>query len=177
MSPNSAKHNVFLSFYHKDDKHYRDKFEELFEDICNVKCVHEGDIADENSHDYIKTLIQEHYISGSSVVVVLIGPKTYCRKHVDWEISAGLNKKVGGYSGLFGLALPTHSDYLRDKYDASITPARLVDNLKSKYAEYHDWTENENFIKDWIEVAFNAREDKVDQISNSREQFDYNRCG
>lgn len=35
-------------------------------------------------------------IEDSSVLVVLAGPYTWGRKHADWEISAALNKKVGG---------------------------------------------------------------------------------
>ncbi|MBN1234575.1 MAG: TIR domain-containing protein [Methanotrichaceae archaeon] len=30
-------------------------------------------------------MIHLKYIEDSSVLVVLVGPKTYCRKHVDWE--------------------------------------------------------------------------------------------
>ena len=52
-----------------------------------------------------KELIRENYISDTSVVVVLVGKNTYCRKHVDWEISAGLLNNAG----LIGLALPSHS--------------------------------------------------------------------
>jgi hypothetical protein len=166
---------VFISYYHKDDQNYRNWFEKLFENLFISKSVEPGDIDSDNSTEYIKRLVQEGFISDASVVVVLVGPNTWKRKHVDWEISAGLNRKVGGYSGLMGLCLPNHSDYGRDKYNAELVPPRLVDNLKSGYAKFYDWTKEPNIIRDWIEEAFKNRIDKADRIDNSREQYKYNR--
>jgi len=171
-----TKHKVFISYYHNDDQYYRNRFEELFGHIFINSSVKPGDIATDLSDEYIKRLIQLNCISGSSVIVVLIGAKTYCRKHVDWEISAGLNKKVGGYSGLVGLCLPSHPDYSRSNYDPNITPPRLADNLKSEYARYYNWTESEGSIKKWVEEAFNARVNRANRIDNSRMQFINNRC-
>jgi len=176
LKSETVKHKVFISYYHKDDEYYRNKFEDLFGDLFINKSVKPGDIDASNSTDYIKHLIQENYISDASVTIVLVGPKTYCRKHVDWEISATLNKKVGGYSGLLGLCLPTHPDYQKDNYTQSIVPARLVDNLKTKYANLYDWTESRDNIKKRVEIAFNNRVDIKDSIDNSRTQFSYNLC-
>jgi len=177
-SEKDTRHKVFISYYHKDDEKYkyREKFEELFGHIFINKSVEGGDIAPDNSDGYIKRLIQQNYITDTSVLVVLVGPKTYCRKHVDWEISAALNKKVGGYSGLLGLCLPTHPDYDKDKYNPDIVPPRLVDNLKSGYANFYDWTKDESKIKKWVKEAFQARIDKADKIDNSMEQFKDDRC-
>lgn len=169
----SDKHKVFISYYHKDDQFYRDKFEELFGNIFINKSVEDGDIDDDNSDEYIKRLIQDEYISDCSVVVVLCGPNTWKRKHVDWEISAGLSKKVGGYSGLIGIHLPTHPDYKNDKYNSSNIPARLADNLSTKFASIFDWTESSDAIKKHIQDAFDRRGDD-DKIDNSREQLDDN---
>jgi hypothetical protein len=110
------------------------------------------------------------------VVVVLVGPKTYCRKYVDWEIYAGLTKKVGGYSGLVGILLPNHSNYAEKTYERDLVPPRLVDNFKSEYAKFYYWTENENSIKKYIEEAFSARKSKSNRINNSRPQYQRNRC-
>lgn len=170
------KHKVFISFYHKDDQEYRDKFEDLFGHLFINKSVEEGDIDEEDSDEYIKRLIQEDYITDASVLVVLVGQKTYCRKHVDWEISAALNKKVGGYSGLLGLLLPSYPGYGENKYDPDTIPARLNDNIKSGYAKLYKWTEDENKIQRRIEEAFQARVDKADKIDNSRKQMEYNTC-
>lgn len=167
------KHKVFISYYHKDDQYYRDKFEELFGHLFINKSVEDGDIDSDNSDEYIKRLIQDDYISDASVVVVLCGPNTWKRKHVDWEISAGLNKKVGGYSGLLGIHLPTHPDYKNDKYNSNNIPARLSDNLKTDFAKIIDWTESAEVIKKRIQEAFDNRT-KDDLIDNSREQMEEN---
>jgi hypothetical protein len=175
-SKKDTQHKVFVSYYHKDDEYYRNRFEELFGHLFINKSVEPGDIDTDLSTEYIKRLIQQNYITDTSVLVVLVGPKTYCRKHVDWEISAALNKKVSGYSGLLGLCLPTHPDYDKDKYKADIVPPRLVDNLKSGYAKFYDWTEDESEIKKWVEEAFSNRIEKAHLIDNSRLQFKYNKC-
>src|SRR3989344_3650884 len=169
----SEKHKVFISYYHKGNQKYRDEFERLFGHLFINKSVEEGDIDSDNSDDYIKHLIQDDYISDASVVVVLCGQNTWKRKHVDWEISAGLNKKVGGYSGLLGIHLPTHSDYQKNEYHSNNIPARLADNLKTKFATIIDWTESEEIMKKKIQEAFDDRT-KDDLIDNSREQMDEN---
>jgi len=175
-SQKDTRHKVFISYYHKEDEYYRNRFEELFGHLFINKSVKPGDIDTDISDEYIKRLIQQKYITDASVVLVLVGPKTHCRKHVDWEISAGLMKKVGGYSGLLGLCLPTHPDYGKDKFNPDIVPPRLVDNIKSGYAKLYDWTEDEQKIKKWIEDAFNARIEKAELIDNSRPQFKRNKC-
>jgi len=171
-----TRHKVFVSYYHKDDEYYRNRFEELFGHLFINKSVESCDIDTDVSTEYIKRLIQQNYITDTSVLVVLVGAKTYCRKHVDWEISAALSKKVGGYSGLLGLCLPTHPDYGKDRYNADNVPPRLVDNLKSGYAKFYDWIEDGAKIKILIDEAFNNRIEKAHLIDNSRLQFRYNRC-
>lgn len=174
-SSSSTRHKVFVSYYHEDDQYYRNRFEELFGHLFINKSVNPGDIETDLSTEYIKRLIQLGYITDTSVILVLVGKKTYCRKHVDWEISAALNKKVGGYSGLLGLLLPARRDYGKDTYDADTVPPRLVDNLKTGYAKLYDWTETATTIKRRIEDVFQARVDRADKIDNSRLQFRYNR--
>jgi hypothetical protein len=168
-------HKVFLSFYNKDEW-YKDRFEKIFGDLFINKSVMSGEIDTDNSTDYIKRLIQQKYIEDSSVLVVLVGPKTYCRKHVDWEISAALNYKIGGYSGLLGLCLPNHLDYGKDTFTEKNIPPRLVDNLKSKYAKFCDWTEDSGLIRRLIEEAFQDRVNNSEKIDNSRVQYKKNLC-
>lgn len=136
------KHEVFIGYYHRDDQGYRESFERLFGHLFTNKSVALGEIDPDLSAEYIKRLIQEGSIFDSSVVLVLVGPKTYCRKHVNWEISAGLNKKVGGHFEPVGICLPTHSDFSRNQYSADKVPARLVANLESGVAHFYKWTEN-----------------------------------
>lgn len=171
-----TKRKLFISYYHKDDEYYRNKFETLFGHLFINKSVKIGDIQTDLSTDYIKRLIQLNYLSDTSVLVVLVGAKTYCRKHVDWEISAALSDKVGGYTGLVGLRLPTHPDYGKDKYYSENIPSRLVDNLESGYAQLYDWSENTDLIKTIVETAFNAKNSQSNLIRNASIQFQRNRC-
>jgi len=170
-----AKHKVFISYYHKDDQFYKESFETLFGNIFINKSVQDGDISTDVSADYISRLIMDGYISDASVLVVLIGNNTKKRKHVDWEISAALNKKVNGYSGLIGLLLPTHDNYLKEKYQYDNIPNRLADNVKSGYAKVYNWTENVDTISSIIEKAFNSRVSDSGLIDNTLVQFTNNR--
>ncbi|MFO7823966.1 MAG: TIR domain-containing protein [Cyclobacterium sp.] len=167
----------FISFYHKDDQSYREKFENLFGDLLISKSVNDGDIDSDTSDGYIKQLIQNDYLSDTTVLVVLIGPKTKCRKHIDWEISGALNYKVGdSYSGLLGLKLPTHPDYGTGKATYNLLPARFADNFKSGYAIIRDWTDDRIKLQSYIELAFSCRTDKSDKRDNSRIQMQKNTC-
>lgn len=172
----TSRHKVFVSYYHKDDEIYRQKFETQFGHLFINKSVSPGDIDEDNSTEYIKRLIQKDYISDTSVIVVLVGPKTYCRKHVDWEISAALNKKVGGYSGLLGIVLPNHPDASRTEVRNDTIPSRLLENIQSGYAKFINWTTSETTINSYINDAFDARLSRADKIINSSPQFDRNRC-
>ncbi len=173
------KHKLFIAYYHKDDEVRKFLFELKFGSLFISKSVHPGDIDSDLSTEYIKALIQDDYISDASVVMVIIGPKTRCRKHVDWEISAGLNKKVGGYSGLFGALVPGFPLDLYGQYRYDDIPARLADNVKSGYANVYTWdqlTASDASVKNVIQTAFDARVAKSLQIQNWRIQMTYNTC-
>jgi hypothetical protein len=172
----STKHRVFVSYHHKDEV-YRQRWDRLFSDFFVNVSVKPGEIDDSSSAEYIKRLIQKEYVTQASVVVVLVGPKAYCRKHIDWEISAGLNKKVGGYSGLLGIWLPNHPDSGAGKpWSRPSTPGRLADNLASGYAKSKDWSEDAASVKVWIEQAFTSRIADAEKIDNSRIQMSHNTC-
>lgn len=138
----AVRHKVFVSYYHKEDQVYRNDFEQKFGHLFISKSVQPGDISTHVSTEYIKRLIQERYISDTSEVIVLVGKKTWCRKHVDREISGGLNRKDGGYSGLLGILLPTFPIQPGGRYNYDELPAKLADNAKSGYADIYTW--------DWI---------------------------
>lgn len=171
----NPRRKLFISYHHKDEE-YRERFDLLFNHLFINKSVCKGEIETDLSTFYIKRLIQEGYITDASVVVVLVGPRTYCRKHVDWEISAGLNRKVGGRSGLFGLCLPNHPNYLRSSYTPELVPPRLVDNLETGYAKLYDWTEDASIIIDHVDRAFDRKSRMVDEADNTRLQYINNRC-
>lgn len=122
-------------------------------------------------------MIQKDYLVDATVLVVLIGPKTKCRKHIDWEISGALNRKVGdSYAGLLGIRLPEHPDFGTGKHSSDLLPARLADNLKTGYAIIRDWTYDRVKMQSFIEEAFTNRTLKADKRTNSRIQMDKDTC-
>lgn len=164
-----TKHKVFISYHHKNDECYKVAFENRFKDIFINESVQDGEYAEDLSTDYIKRLIRKEKITNSSVVVVLIGTDTYKRKHVDWEIYAGLSNS-GGRSGLMGILLPTY------EFNPNTIPPRLYDNIKTGYAEIYNWEcmTKQNIIE-WIDEAF-KRKDNIDiKVDNSSLQFQRNR--
>lgn len=169
------KHKVFISFYHHDDQKYKNYIDiYLSRNIIN-KSVMPGEYDPDNSDEYIKRLIREDKISNSSVIVVLIGNNTKKRKHVDWEIYAGLSASVNGCAGLIGIALPTIRKNENDEYCYEDIPERLADNIKSGYASFYDWDYAITNFDSIIEDAFKSRISKKHLINNSRPQMKYNR--
>lgn len=178
LPKNITKRKTFVSYYHHDDQIYKEKFENLFGDLIVSKSVGKDDIDSDNSDEYVKQLIQKGYLSDTTVLVVLIGPKTKCRMHVDWEISGALNLKVGdNYAGLIGILLPDHPDFGPDKsYNPANLPKRLAANLDSGYANLYDWTEDRVKFQQWLEFAFRRRNDSEKIINKSIPQMSRNTC-
>ncbi|MBC6365767.1 TIR domain-containing protein [Algoriphagus sp. AK58] len=174
---NISRRKTFVSYYHHDDQSFREKFENLFGDLIISKSVEKDDIDSDNSDEYIKQLIQKEYLSDTTVLVVLIGPKTKCRMHVDWEISGALNLKVGDRNaGLLGILLPSHPDYGTGQATYNLMPARLADNFKSGYAIIRDWTNDRVKMQSYIEEAFEKRSSMTDKRTNSRIQMHEDTC-
>ncbi len=172
-----TKRKTFVSYYHKANQDYKDKFINLTSDLIVNKSVSEGDIDSDESDEYVKQLIQKGYLSDTTVVIILLGQKTKCRKHIDWEISGALNLKVGGlYAGLLGIKLPSHPDYRTGKYSYSEQPQRLTDNLKSGYAVIRDYTTDRKKLQEYIELAFARRTSMADKRTNSRKQMPIDTC-
>ena len=169
-----SRHKVFISFYHQDDQYYKDYIDKyLSQNIIN-KSVMSGEYDPDDSDEYIKRLIREDKISDSSVVVVLVGNNTKRRKHVDWEIYAGLRASINGNAGLIGIFLPGMRKAVNGGYYYDDMPARLADNIRSGYASYYDWSDAVIDFDNIIEQAFLARITKRHLIDNSRLQMKYN---
>lgn len=177
-----TRHKVFISYYHRDDQVYRDQFEARYGHLFISKSVRPGDIDSDVSAEYIKRLIREDYITDSSVIAVLVGPNTKLRKHVDWEISAGLSGKAGGYSGLIGILSPSFPLEAnpftgRLEYRSSDLPDRLADNVRSGYAAVYVWpgvATSHGDVCFALEAAFLRRITDSRFIRNSRAQMQRN---
>jgi hypothetical protein len=174
---NTTKRKAFVSYYHKDDQAYRNIFENLFDDLLISKSVVDGDIDPDNSADYTKMLIQNEYLNDTTILIVLIGEKTYCRKHIDWEIYGALDYKVGDkYAGILGLFLPSHSSFGKTTYSGSSIPERLRLNHESGYAIFKDWTEDRVKLQEYVELAIANRENDDRIVNKSLLQMTKNKC-
>ena len=168
------KHKVFISFYHNDDQKYKNYIDDYLSNNIINKSVMNGEYDTDDSDEYIKRLIREEKVSDSSVIVVLVGPNTKKRKHVDWEIYAGLRDSINGCSGLVGILLP-EIDIHDNKYDIGILPDRLADNVNSKYADIYTWNYAIHNFDQIINKAFNNRIIRKDKKDNTRIQMKHNR--
>ena len=168
------KTKVFISFYHNDDQKYKDYLDVLLSNNIINKSVADGEYDSNNSDAYIKQLIRDEKVSDSSVIIVLVGPNTRRRKHVDWEIYAGLCASVNGNSGLIGVLLPEFPMESNGVFYLKDLPTRLGDNVNSGYADVYTWNyfiQNSDSI---INIAFNNRITKKAKINNSRLQMQRN---
>ncbi|SCZ11755.1 MTH538 TIR-like domain [Lysinibacillus sp. TC-37] len=106
------------------------------------------------------SLIRTNHLNDSTVTIVLIGRETSKRKWVDREIYSSL-RPYGSRSrnGLLRIYLPT----------AGETPARLQDNIDSRYAVTMNWRDLSTKLDSKIEEAFNNRS-KGELVRNSRER-------
>ena len=175
----SDRHRVFVSYYHRDDQAYRDRFESLFSDIHDImvsESVEIEDIDDTNlSSKRIFQIIREDYLSDSTVTVVLIGAHTWQRKFVDWEIGASIRQtKSNPRSGLLGILLPTYPKPPGKAYDPYTIPPRLHDNIQCSFATIHNWRKDPSTVQAWIHEAFKRRNQNPPP-DNSRPAFGKNR--
>jgi len=175
----SNRHNVFISYHHTNDEHYKNEFERLFSnsyDILETKAVSDGDIDPYLKTDTIRARIRDEHIRVATVTVVLIGTETWKRKHVDWGISGSIrNTQYNSRTGLLGILLPTRNDYNTGKFNPNTIPPRLYDNFKCGFASIHNWNTNPSEVQKWIHDAFQRR--LTVNPDNSRPSFAQNRTG
>ena len=145
MADTLPMHKVFISYYHADDEEYKRRLVQALESKAIDKSVSPGDIHDEGLPlDEIRRRIRDVHIADATVTIVLIGPCTWQRKHVDWEISASIiDRRNNERCGLVGLLLPTHPDYdaLPQDRNPHLVPPRLARNIdgKSPFAVIYKW--------------------------------------
>lgn len=180
-----TRHRVFISYHHENDEKYKEAFEKDFGDLFINESVSDGDYKPDLSDEYVKHLIAKNNVALSTVVVVLIGKDTYKRKHVDWEISAGLDEENKCRAGLVGILLPTYYTNqtprgLDDGYEN--IPERLQDNIKTGYAKLYSWFEvitkdsdGKYKIQKIIDEAFERKYNYNIISTNNRKQMEENK--
>ena len=128
--PKTRRHKVFISYHHGLDEEWKTRFIRMMGNRIIDKSICVGDIVDTNfpTADTLRQ-IREHYISEATVAVVLLGPRTWQRKFVDWEIGAALrDTTMNPRCGLLGILLPGHPDFENSTCNPNLIPPRLADN-------------------------------------------------
>lgn len=181
MAAKIPRHKTFISF-HEKDKHYRDLLVRMLDDNVVDKSVHDEDIDDTGlKTSTVRQKIRDDFIADASVALVLIGPNTWRRKHVDWEIGSSIRKtKKNSRCGLLGILLPNHPDYHKPTYASGNIPPRLADNCRGEgpYAKIYRWEDLNKpgvkaKIRRWIDEAYKRRNGTPP--NNAREAFGKNR--
>ena len=161
MASNTPKHKVFISFYEKDITH-KAKFVYMMGSRIVDRSVDTGNIDDTGLKTAtVRQKIRDEYIRDATVTIVLIGPQTWQRKHVDWEIGSSIRRtKKNSRCGLLGILLPNHPNYGK-KLNIHLLPPRLADNCKGEdpYALIYHWPKpwTPARIAEWIHRAFVRR--------------------
>ena len=184
MDGKIPRHKVFISYFHEDDQEYKDRLVQALDSKFVDRSVSQGDIHDEGLHlEEIRRRIRDDHISDATVTIVLIGPCTWQRKHVDWEISASLiHRPNNARCGLLGLLLPSHTDYRKgaEERNPRLIPQRLACNIEGNdpFSIVYDWPQNglSKKVLPKIHAAF-KRMDRTPWPDDSLELFKNNRRG
>ena len=165
-----VRHKTFIS-YHHDDQEEVDEFVRTFDhdrDVFIARAVGSDEtmdtLIDSENPDYVMSRIRKDHLSDSTITLVFIGNATWTRKYVDWELAASLHQGpvVGKPNGALAILSP--------KLSKAILPDRFVDNWQSGYANFYPYPKNQRQLANWIDEAFDAREDegKCKSIKNGR---------
>ena len=86
------RHKVFISFHEQDIKRKEALVRMMGKRIVD-RSVDTGNIDDTGLKTAtVRQKIRDEYMRDATVTVVLIGPCTWQRKHVDWEIGSSIRK-------------------------------------------------------------------------------------
>ena len=180
MASETPRHKAFVRF-HNEDMVYKDKFVRMLDGDIVDKSVHDDEIDTSVKVSTARRIIRDDYIADATVTAVLIGPDTWRRKHVDWEIGSSIRKtKKNSRCGLLGILLPNHPDYHNPTYASGNIPPRLADNCEGKdpYAKIYRWEDLESprvraEIRRWVDEAYKRKDGAPP--NNGREAFGKNR--
>lgn len=159
-------HRVFVSYYHKDDQGYKDALVKWAKEnnVFTDGSVDTGDIPDDWDDQKIRETIRDEYLSDTSVTILLVGPNTRHRKHVDWELYSSMyDGKVNKKSGIVVVMLPEtgcngcHIPYANEKNQIypEISNWVSVDSRSEYERRYPDMPERiiDNLMKDGVKIT------------------------
>lgn len=146
------RHKVFISYHHANDQYYKKILSEKtffnfencrVESIFDDYSVGDGDIDDTNLTDeQIRRKIRDEYIKNATVLILLCGTETKCRKHIDWEIHAAMyDSDVNPKMGIIVINLPTIN---QGSNAASENEKEFVKPFATNWTHFSTRTEFEN---------------------------------
>ena len=177
MANATPRHKVFISFHEQDIK-YKEAFFHMMGWRIVDRSVDTGNINDTGlKTDTVRQKIRDEYIRDATVTIVLIGPCTWQRKHVDWEIGSSLRAtRLNPRCGLMGIVLPNHSNHGKRRLDPHLIPPRLADNWSGDvpYSFIYHWPKPwaPAQVAEWIHRAFVRRNGA--SPNNKRDSFGRN---
>lgn len=114
-------HRVFISYHHRNENYLKEDLLSLNrEHNIFIDCsVSTGDVDENLEPRQIRQTIRRNYLSGSTVILLLVGRETKYRKHVDWELYSSMyNGTNFGRSGVVVLHAPDcKSDFFTAPFD------------------------------------------------------------
>lgn len=175
----SPRQRIFVSYHHGVDEAHRDVFVAAAGDMV-VGCS-EGDAAldGEGNAEESRRRLRDQLLRESIVTVVLIGARTWQRRHVDWEIGCSLrNGQFGERSGLLGVLLPSYPPPVDAPYHHYTLPPRLADNVVglAPFARVYAWPPAPVEVEGWVRSAYHRRT-QAPPPNNDRPYFFHNRAG
>lgn len=148
------RHKVFISFHHADE-YYKNQLTKMvffnqekycYESIFDDYSVGNGDIDDTlMSNEQIRRKIRDEYIQKATVLVLLCGQETKCRKHIDWEIHAAMyDSEINPRMGIIVINLPTINQWV---FASNSNEKNIIDsygewiniNSRSEYEEKYPY--------------------------------------
>lgn len=122
--------NVFISYSHRLDQDWADKFRETFgyeKEVFSDRSLENADLG-HLTDDTIKDNYIRPRIKNSSVTIILIGKETGGRWWCDWEIYYSLLKTTGNdRNGLLGILLPNKQHYIPDRLKKNLHMGKIIE--------------------------------------------------
>ena len=160
--------DIFL-IYDSADEYWRVRFDDVFAHEFAYRFVRPDAVPDEGGEFYGRELHDKGYLTPETVALVLIGPKTYSSKKVDWEVAAALDNGGTRPAGLIAVRLPSHEDYQKTSVNPRRIPQRIADNLRSGYIKIFDWTESHRELESRLYGALRDAKSRAHLIQNTRD--------
>ena len=154
----ALRHDTFI-VYDIADREHAARFVERFRDVLvprwrGISDADGYDVGPAVDREHLLAEIRRKYVWEATVTILLAGPCTWARRHVDWSIAAALrDDEVGRRTGLLGLRLPTVPGSR-----PAVVPERFADNVDAGYATFRGYPASSEELRAWVEAALVARQ-------------------